>query len=184
MTALLLLILVAPIFLGLHPPHRFCRQGARLEIPVYFFIGKHGYTTNYDLAHDYFQRLNAPLKGFYTFRDQPTARCSRNRKWCAISCGRTLFREQTHCQIRCSRRIHNDEIHPSYGSGDAGVSMSTRRAFLTGMVGLSLAGGGYAAGTFREARAKADIRLHGQSSVINTSAGALELPSRVTVHPT
>jgi pimeloyl-ACP methyl ester carboxylesterase len=41
----------------------------RLEIPVYFFIGRHDYTTNHELARDYFQRLNAPVKGFYTFND-------------------------------------------------------------------------------------------------------------------
>lgn len=52
--------------------------------------------------------------------------------------------------------------------------MTTRRSFLTGMAGVALASGGYAAGAFREARAQADIRLHGQSTVIDTSAGALE----------
>ena len=41
----------------------------QLEIPVYFFIGQHDYTTNRDLAHDYFLRLNAPIKAFYTFHD-------------------------------------------------------------------------------------------------------------------
>ena len=41
----------------------------QLEIPVYFFIGQHDYTTNRDLALDYFLRLNAPIQGFYTFHD-------------------------------------------------------------------------------------------------------------------
>jgi pimeloyl-ACP methyl ester carboxylesterase len=41
----------------------------RLELPVYFFTGRHDYTTNYDLARDYFQRLEAPVKGFYTFEN-------------------------------------------------------------------------------------------------------------------
>jgi pimeloyl-ACP methyl ester carboxylesterase len=41
----------------------------RLEIPVYLFVGRHDYTTNYGLARDYFSRLDAPVKGFYTFND-------------------------------------------------------------------------------------------------------------------
>ncbi len=38
-----------------------------LKIPVYFFHGIHDYTTNYDLAKDYFEKLQAPVKRFYTF---------------------------------------------------------------------------------------------------------------------
>jgi pimeloyl-ACP methyl ester carboxylesterase len=41
----------------------------RLEIPMYFLIGQHDYTANHDLARDYFLRLSAPVKGFYTFHD-------------------------------------------------------------------------------------------------------------------
>lgn len=41
----------------------------RLQIPVYFFIGRHDYTTNQDLSRDFFLRLDAPVKGFYTFHD-------------------------------------------------------------------------------------------------------------------
>jgi pimeloyl-ACP methyl ester carboxylesterase len=38
-----------------------------LQIPVYFFHGRYDYTCSYDLARQYFRKLNAPLKGFYTF---------------------------------------------------------------------------------------------------------------------
>ncbi|MGO8960006.1 MAG: alpha/beta fold hydrolase [Streptosporangiaceae bacterium] len=38
-----------------------------LALPAYFFHGAHDYTVNYQLAKDYVERLNAPLKGFYTF---------------------------------------------------------------------------------------------------------------------
>lgn len=38
-----------------------------LEIPVYFLEGRHDYTCSYALAKDYFFKLNAPVKGFYTF---------------------------------------------------------------------------------------------------------------------
>ena len=44
-------------------------QVNRLEIPAYFLIGRYDYTINPALARDYFQRLDAPLKGFYTFEN-------------------------------------------------------------------------------------------------------------------
>lgn len=39
----------------------------QLKIPVYFFIGHHDYTSNQNLAAAYFRKLDAPLKGYYTF---------------------------------------------------------------------------------------------------------------------
>ena len=38
-----------------------------LAIPVYFFHGVYDYTISYTEAKSYFERLDAPLKGFYTF---------------------------------------------------------------------------------------------------------------------
>jgi pimeloyl-ACP methyl ester carboxylesterase len=38
-----------------------------LKIPVYFFSGIYDYTCSYTLAKDYFEKLQAPIKGFYTF---------------------------------------------------------------------------------------------------------------------
>jgi pimeloyl-ACP methyl ester carboxylesterase len=38
-----------------------------LEIPVYFLHGKYDYTVAYPLTKSYFEKLKAPLKGFYTF---------------------------------------------------------------------------------------------------------------------
>jgi 2-hydroxy-6-oxonona-2,4-dienedioate hydrolase len=52
--------------------------------------------------------------------------------------------------------------------------MTTRRSLLLGLGGLALAGGGYAAGAFQEARRQADSRLFGQATLIDTSAGPLE----------
>ena len=52
--------------------------------------------------------------------------------------------------------------------------MTTRRTILLGLVGLALAGGGYAAGGFREARFQAASRLFRQSTLIDTRAGTLE----------
>lgn len=52
--------------------------------------------------------------------------------------------------------------------------MTARRTVLFGLAGLLLAGGGFAAGAFREARTQARDRLFGQGAVIGTSAGELE----------
>ncbi|MDP3914016.1 MAG: alpha/beta hydrolase [Bacteroidota bacterium] len=38
-----------------------------LNIPVYFFHGIYDYTVSYKLAKDYLDKLQAPMKGFYTF---------------------------------------------------------------------------------------------------------------------
>lgn len=42
-------------------------QVTAFQLPVYFFSGIYDYTCNYSLAKDYFEKLQAPLKGFYTF---------------------------------------------------------------------------------------------------------------------
>jgi pimeloyl-ACP methyl ester carboxylesterase len=39
----------------------------RLEIPVYFFEGVYDFTCNAALAKEYFDRLEAPVKGFFWF---------------------------------------------------------------------------------------------------------------------
>jgi pimeloyl-ACP methyl ester carboxylesterase len=39
----------------------------KLDIPVYFFEGIYDYTCSYTLAKEYFDVLQAPVKGFYTF---------------------------------------------------------------------------------------------------------------------
>ena len=38
-----------------------------LEVPIYFLEGIYDYTCSYTEAKAYFEKLNAPLKGFYTF---------------------------------------------------------------------------------------------------------------------
>lgn len=43
------------------------QQVTTLEIPVYFLHGKYDYTCAYPLAKEYFMKLDAPVKGFYTF---------------------------------------------------------------------------------------------------------------------
>ncbi len=37
------------------------------KIPVYFFHGLYDYTCSYELAKEYFKKINAPIKGFYSF---------------------------------------------------------------------------------------------------------------------
>jgi pimeloyl-ACP methyl ester carboxylesterase len=43
------------------------KQVPELDIPVYFFEGIYDYTCSYTEAKSYFEKLRAPLKGFYTF---------------------------------------------------------------------------------------------------------------------
>jgi pimeloyl-ACP methyl ester carboxylesterase len=43
------------------------RKVQKLDIPVYLFHGIYDYTTSYTLAKNYFEKLEAPVKGFYTF---------------------------------------------------------------------------------------------------------------------
>ena len=43
------------------------QQVTELKIPVYFFHGLYDYTCAYPLTKDYFEKLKAPIKGFYTF---------------------------------------------------------------------------------------------------------------------
>lgn len=44
------------------------KKVTRLEVPVYFLHGVHDYTVSYPLAKAYFKQLQAPVKGFYTFK--------------------------------------------------------------------------------------------------------------------
>ncbi|MDD4295368.1 MAG: alpha/beta hydrolase [Ruminiclostridium sp.] len=39
----------------------------KLDLPVYFMSGVYDYTVNYTMTKDYFEQLNAPVKGFYLF---------------------------------------------------------------------------------------------------------------------
>jgi pimeloyl-ACP methyl ester carboxylesterase len=43
------------------------QQVTELEIPAYFFHGAYDYTCAYPLAKEYFEKLKAPVKGFYIF---------------------------------------------------------------------------------------------------------------------
>ena len=36
-------------------------------VPIYFFHGVYDYTCSYPLAKSYFEKIKAPVKGFYTF---------------------------------------------------------------------------------------------------------------------
>ena len=45
----------------------FSTSVTKLDIPVYFLSGKYDLTVNIDLSKAYLDKLQAPLKGFYTF---------------------------------------------------------------------------------------------------------------------
>jgi len=40
-----------------------------VDIPIYFLHGIFDYTVNYSLTKEYFDSINAPIKGFYTFNN-------------------------------------------------------------------------------------------------------------------
>jgi pimeloyl-ACP methyl ester carboxylesterase len=42
-------------------------QVTDFHLPIYLLSGIHDYTCNYTLAKDYFEKIKAPVKGFYTF---------------------------------------------------------------------------------------------------------------------
>lgn len=41
----------------------------KLEIPVYFFSGIYDYTVNHSMAEAYMKNIDAPIKGFYLFKE-------------------------------------------------------------------------------------------------------------------
>jgi pimeloyl-ACP methyl ester carboxylesterase len=43
------------------------KEVTELAVPAYFFSGVYDYTVSYTLAKDYFEKIQAPVKGFYTF---------------------------------------------------------------------------------------------------------------------
>ncbi|HKL31914.1 MAG TPA: alpha/beta hydrolase, partial [Tangfeifania sp.] len=47
----------------------FSKAYPEIKVPVYFMCGKYDLTVNVDLSKDYYNRLHAPLKGFYTFEN-------------------------------------------------------------------------------------------------------------------
>lgn len=40
-----------------------------IDVPIFFICGKYDLTVNIDLTRDYYNHLQAPLKGFYTFEN-------------------------------------------------------------------------------------------------------------------
>ncbi len=42
-------------------------QVTELQVPVYFIHGVYDYTVSYSLAKEYFAKIDAPVKGFYSF---------------------------------------------------------------------------------------------------------------------
>ncbi len=43
------------------------QQVAHFTIPIYFLSGRYDYTCSYTLAKEYLEKIQAPVKGFYTF---------------------------------------------------------------------------------------------------------------------
>ena len=47
--------------------HDLSKENISFQTPVYFFQGKYDYTCSYELAKSYYDKIDAPKKGFYTF---------------------------------------------------------------------------------------------------------------------
>jgi pimeloyl-ACP methyl ester carboxylesterase len=41
----------------------------QLDIPIYFFSGEYDYTVNYEMVKEYLKQIEAPIKGFYLFKN-------------------------------------------------------------------------------------------------------------------
>lgn len=41
----------------------------QLDIPIYFFSGEYDYTVNYEMTDKYLKQIEAPIKGFYLFKN-------------------------------------------------------------------------------------------------------------------
>jgi len=47
--------------------HDLAQENTSFKIPVYFLHGIYDYTCSYELAKHYFDKIEAPKKGFYSF---------------------------------------------------------------------------------------------------------------------
>ncbi len=71
------------------------KKVTRLEIPVYFLHGTYDYTVSYPLAKSYYEQLDAPVKGFYTFEQSAHSPLFEEpEKTCARYCGRMYWQAQ------------------------------------------------------------------------------------------
>jgi len=49
--------------------HDLSRENTEFKVPVYFLHGKYDYTCSYELVREYFDKISAPAKGFYSFNN-------------------------------------------------------------------------------------------------------------------
>ncbi len=60
----------------------FMHEVTELKVPVFLFMGRHDYNTVYDLAKEWFDRLQAPYKKFITFeKSGHTPQWEESEKW-------------------------------------------------------------------------------------------------------
>jgi len=78
------------------------RKVRRLEVPIYFLHGMYDYTVSYPLARSYYERIDAPVKGFYTFHrsahsplfEEPEKMCEIMRR--DVLNGTTVLADRDH----------------------------------------------------------------------------------------
>jgi pimeloyl-ACP methyl ester carboxylesterase len=62
--------------------HDLAKENTMFKIPVYFLHGVYDYTCSYELAKEYFDKINAPQKGFYTFGESAHSPIFEESKEC------------------------------------------------------------------------------------------------------
>lgn len=58
----------------------------KFDLPVHFLAGRHDLTVNPTLMRDYFDRINAPEKGFHLFENSCWGRWRRSGPWPTMRC--------------------------------------------------------------------------------------------------
>jgi len=47
----------------------FSEKFSKIEVPIYFLSGRYDFTVNTHLSREYYEKIDAPVKGFYTFEN-------------------------------------------------------------------------------------------------------------------
>ena len=97
-------------------------QVPALDLPVYFLHGSYDYTVSYPLAKAYFERLRAPVKGFYTFEQSAHSPMFEEPEKTLRILREDVLRG-TNSLADAAKEHVVDESHDATGIGNAASSM-------------------------------------------------------------
>lgn len=69
-------------------------ENTTFEIPVYFLEGRYDFTCSYSLAQAYYEKINAPVKGFYTFQNSAHSPIFEEPEACVRIIKENIIRKQ------------------------------------------------------------------------------------------